>query len=429
MELLRRYFAAIKLPTLIRERLGRHFGNRDFPAASMVLLLIILIIGGGRRIRHLGFLDGDPVILRFCGLARLPTDRTVNRWLAQFDEKRLNALRSVNDRVSENMLRASRLKSLTLDIDGTVVSTGLSVAGAKRGFNPHNRKRPSYYPISAYAAELGTIARLENRPGNVHDGKASLPFFNNLLDQFRPHTDEGLELYMRMDAAFFRDDLLELLAEEEVKFAVKVPFWEKLNLRGRIAANPRWRSINADIGYFETTLEMARWEQQFRVIIFRKRVHHESRKNYQLDLFDPNDGHWEYSAVASNIAVSGKDLWYFMCGRSAHEKAYGELKSGFALACIPSLQQHANSAWQQLSVLSFNLTRAFQAATIAPKRPSNGKRTTIFKLSSIQTLRYELFNRAGVVVNPFGKATLDVGSSPAVVSRFQSISDKLQKAA
>lgn len=131
----------------------------------------------------------------------------------------------------------------------------------------------------------------------------------------------------------------------------------------------------------------------------------------------------------SDTDLSGKALWFFMCGRSAHEKAYGELKTGFAFNSIVSQQRHANSAWQLLSVLSFNLTRAFQAATIAARRESNEKRTTLFKFSSIRTLRYQLFNRAGVVVKPQGKATLDVGRSAAVINTFESIREKLDLAA
>ena len=47
-----------------------------------------------------------------------------------------------------------------------------------------------------------------------------------------------------------------------------------------------------------------------RVVIYRKRVQHETRKNFQLDLFDPADGHYEYSAVVTNkdaqsAAISG----------------------------------------------------------------------------------------------------------------------------
>ena len=49
--------------------------------------------------------------------------------------------------------------------------------------------------------------------------------------------------------------------------------------------------------------------------IYRKRVFHETRKNYQLDLFDPDDGTWEYAAVATNLEMGVGRLWRFMAGR------------------------------------------------------------------------------------------------------------------
>jgi hypothetical protein len=39
-----------------------------------------------------------------------------------------------------------------------------------------------------------------------------------------------------------------------------------------------------------------------------------------LDLFDPSDGHYEYSAVVTNKILSGPVLWAFRCGRGVHEK-------------------------------------------------------------------------------------------------------------
>jgi hypothetical protein len=41
-----------------------------------------------------------------------------------------------------------------------------------------------------------------NRPGNIHDGKASLPFLRELFDQI-DRTFGGLAEEYRMDGAFF----------------------------------------------------------------------------------------------------------------------------------------------------------------------------------------------------------------------------------
>jgi hypothetical protein len=61
-------------------------------------------------------------------------------------------------------------------------------------------------------------------------------------------------------------------------------------------------------------------------MIYRKHVAHESPKNFQLDLFTPDDGHFEYSAVATNLTLDA-----FICGRGAQEKTIAKLKGVFAL--------------------------------------------------------------------------------------------------
>jgi hypothetical protein len=95
-----------------------------------------------------------------------------------------------------------------VDVDGVVVSTGLQVERAFRGYNPHHRKSPSYYPIMAHLAETTHVLRVKNRSGNVHDGKASLGFLRDLWMQITPLMRNGTKVRFRMDGAFFRQDVL-----------------------------------------------------------------------------------------------------------------------------------------------------------------------------------------------------------------------------
>lgn len=52
------------------------------------------------------------------------------------------------------------------------------------------------------------------------------------------------------------------------------------------------------------------WGLQLRVVICRKQVAHRTRKNLQLDLFSPDDGHLEYSAVATNLRLRPRAPWW-----------------------------------------------------------------------------------------------------------------------
>lgn len=429
LELLRQYFSKLELAAQIRRHVGRYLPSSDYGGVAMVLLVLTLIIGGGRRVRHSGYLGSDPLVLRSCGLTRLPSARTLGRWLSGFGSAALEGLARLNEALTMAVIRAAELRRLTLDVDGSVVSTGLQVEGAERGFNPHHRRVPSYYPITAYEAQSGQLLAVANRPGNVHDGKASVGFIAQLVDRLRRQVGSGPVLELRMDGAFFRNDVLAVLEQARgVEYAIKVPFYQWLGLKELIAQRGRWQRVAPGVSCFERRLSVTPWGRGCRVVIYRKRVHHRTAKNYQLDLFDPDDGYYEYSAVVTNKAVSARTLWHFMAARGIHEKVYGELKSGFAFGCVPSLSYAANSAWQWFSILAFNLTRGFQRATTAPRRSANRKRRSLWRFDSIHTLRYQCLHRAGLLLRPGGRSTLDVGTAPAVKRRFLAIHRQLQAA-
>ena len=88
-------------------------------------------------------------------------------------------------RCQAEALARLELPRLTIDVDGSVIRTGATVGCAFRGFNPHHRKDPSYYPLVAHVAHTGHILRLKNRPGNVHDSKQAIPFLRDIIDDLR----------------------------------------------------------------------------------------------------------------------------------------------------------------------------------------------------------------------------------------------------
>ena len=71
-------------------------------------------------------------------------------------------------------------------------------------------------------------------------------------------------------------------------------------------------------------------------MVYSKHVHHRTVKNYQLDLFDPDDGDFEHSAIVTNKEVTRWTLWFFMCDRDTHENVYGELKGDLAFDYVPT---------------------------------------------------------------------------------------------
>jgi hypothetical protein len=425
LELVRRYFALLDLHRRIRQAFSAYGLHGDYGCGRLVLLIIALLVVGARRLEHLRYIAHDPLVGRLCGLARIPSDRTVVNWLKQFTQEALQALVTLNSELLYEQIERLGLSRLTIDVDGTVIRTGSTVAWAFRGFNPHHRKDPSYYPLLAHLAQTGQILRLRNRPGNVHDSRGAVAFVRDLIHELRGRFGRALPLEFRMDAAFFQQDILTLLAREGCEYALKVGFWKWLDLKARVTAQAAWHRVDDQVSWFETCLPIEPWGLTLRVVVYRKRVHHETRKNFQLDLFSPDDGHFEYSAVTTNKALSGPALWAFMAGRGAQEKTFAELKGEFALDVVPTRHYGANSAWQQLSVLGHNLLRSFQLHTLATPKPRSAKRTYAYALQSMRTLRFLLINRAGRLSRINDHRVLRLSENPATQLLYTKIAHAL----
>jgi hypothetical protein len=78
-----------------------------------------------------------------------------------------------------------------------------------------------------------------------------------------------------------------------------------------------------------TTLRIGCGGRSERVVVDRKRVSHERRKNFQLDLFSPDDGHFEHSIVATNKKLGISALWYFMAGRGLIRRPSPSSRAGW----------------------------------------------------------------------------------------------------
>ena len=429
LELFRRFLAAIDLPGRVRALFRDTRLDGDYGAVRMTMLLVGLLVIGGLRVTHLALVGTDPILLRFAGLHRTPSDRTVVAWLKAFTPPALERLSDLIRDLVYDQIERSHLPRLTIDLDGTVLRTGAKVDGAQRGFNPHHPKDPSYYPLTAHLAQLGQILRIWNRPGNVHDSHNAAGFLRVLFEDLRTRLGQRLPVELRMDGAFFHPAVFAFLDGERVDYALKVPMWKSLGLLPLIASRKRWTRVDRYIDGFEMALFIEPWNRTERVVVYRKRVSHESRKNFQLDLFSPDDGHYEYSAVATNKTLTIASLWHFMAGRGAHEKTYAELKQHFGFAAIPTNDQVANTAWQLISVLTLNVMRYFQITLGAKERARTWKRTFDYVFQSMQTVRFELIHQPLRLVRPKGRPELRFAVAPAARRRIHEAERRLKHAA
>ena len=91
LELVGRFILQLDLPGKLR-RIGSALPRSDFGGDRLSVLVLAMLIAGARRVRHVGYLRGGPLVERLCGMGRLPSWHTLGRWLRGFDAGGVKAL-------------------------------------------------------------------------------------------------------------------------------------------------------------------------------------------------------------------------------------------------------------------------------------------------------------------------------------------------
>ena len=128
---------------------------------------------------------------------------------------------------------------ITIDLDGTVVSTKGHPTWALKGYNPIKRGAASYFPLTAHVAETGHFLTVWNRPGNVHDSNRALELIKAIQRRLPEFT-----IRFRADSAFCVPGVVNYLLNREVSFAIKAPFWKLLALKEAAEQRQRWYGID-----------------------------------------------------------------------------------------------------------------------------------------------------------------------------------------
>jgi hypothetical protein len=380
-----------RLQARLKETLKHYCFPGDYHIGDILFVLVVMLLLGAERLQHIDYLRSDPLFCRVVRLTRIPHRTKISTALKQFTSDSLKALIELNAELVIEKLQSLGLLEITIDLDGTVVSTKGHPTWALKGYNPIKRGAPSYFPLTAHVAETGHFLTLWNRPGNVHDSNRAL----GLIKAIRKRLPE-FSIRFRADSAFCVPKVLNYLLQRQIPFAIKAPFGKLLALKTAAQQRTIWYTVNETWNYFWLKKPIDTLEKEHYVFIFRKKVR-EVPKNFQLDLFSPNDGLYEYSAVVTDTKQwEAKELLLFISGRSGQENSLSELKDDFAFGSVPTNTYQANSAYMQVSQMAYNLSLSLQHDMgLVQKQSTNPKRTRFYQGWKWKTFRFLILNRAG----------------------------------
>jgi hypothetical protein len=401
----------------LRDRLQRCFKHLPvapiFGHARIVMLLVVHVLLGYRRLGELRYYQDDPQVARTLQLARLPDASTVSRGLAMLDADSVVKLRGVCRDMVLQRLSQLRLARVTLDFDGSVIGTCRFAEGSAIGYNKKKKGQRSYYPLFCTVAQTGQVLDVWHRPGNVHDSNGAREFIVACLQAIRRTLPQAI-LEVRMDSAFFSDEILTALNELNVRFTVSVPFERFTELKAQISARTRWRAVSRTHSYFESDWKPKCWERRLRFVFIRECTARQRKEPAQLDLFTPYEYGYEFKVIVTNTTLSAGKVLSLHNGRGAQEGLFAELKSHAHLDYIPARRLCANQTWLLAVLLAHNLNRELQMQGSQPERVTTEQRAPLWSFTRLATLRRHLLHRAGRFTRPQGKLTLTLSPNDAV---------------
>jgi len=394
----------------------------------IVLLLIVHLILGFRRIREIDYYREDPMILRLMGLRKLPDASTISRSLALLDDRSVENVRRLSRSFVISGLQRELFSRLTMDFDGSVLSTKGHAEGSAIGFNKVKKGARSYYPLFCTIAQTSQFFDLHHRPGNVHDSNGAAEFMENCFYQMRSQVP-GCILEARMDGAFFNQDIIKLMANKKVRFTASVPFARFTELKKLIENCDSWTDIDDQWSFFETQWKPKSWDKEFRFVFTRKKFKKPLKGPLQLDLFEPVDREYQYKVVVTNKVESAKSVILFHNGRGSQEAIFGSAKNDTALSVIPCKRLFANKMFTLSSMMAHNISQEMQMLSHPASGRAKPKRPSAWRFQKLDTIRHRIIQRAGRFTRPGGKLTLTMNSNQAVKKDLLHFLEAMQKAA
>lgn len=396
--------------------------------ANTIILLIIHLTLGYRRIKDIKYYEHDPLVKRVAGLSRLPDPSSISRILASTDEKSFAKCQDMNSEIVLDRIVAENLNRITADFDGSVQSTKRHAEQTAVGYNKKKKGARSYYPLNCTIAQTGQVLGFLHRPGNVHDSNGAVEFVNQCFEKISQRLPFAT-LESRLDGAFFSQQMVELFEEKRVEFTISVPFLRMTELKLMVEERRRWIPIDEDTSYFEKMWKPDKWNDMFRFIFVRTVNKIQIKEPIQLDMFYPCEYEYAYKVIVTNKNSSANNVIAYHNGRGSQEGIFAELKSQIQMDYIPFKRLLPNKFFMLSSVLAHNVTNEMQMI-ISPKIQSTTfKRATLWTFQKIDTIRKNIFIRAGRITKPQRHLTLTISAGKKVAEEFKTIFEALKKVA
>lgn len=410
------FFNKIKLNEFIEKIIPiKEESNNSCGIYPKILNYFLTILSGGNRFSHILYLGESRNIFKklFDTIKRLPSSATsLTRLFNKIKSWQMLEIlgKELWDYVYDVIIPWQKIKEDYLTFDSSVITRYGRQEGAKVGYNPKKKGRPSHHPLMGFLNVSRYVVNLWNRAGNACSSENVVTFAEQTFERLKGKLNI---LGVLADSAFYDIDFIKYIESIRQKYIIAVKFY--VNIQQILCSDLKWYKIceGIEMSEFFFCHKDEKWDKDRRYFAVRKRDNPLKKvQGKQLKLF-PMIGYendYRFSVYITNYDEDIISLWRRYRSRADDENRIKELKEDFGLEGFSMKKFYATESAMLIRVLLYNIYNLFRHE-ILPKA-EQGKR--------IITLRFKYFVIPAITGIRGNQTILRLGiKSKSLITKFR----------
>jgi len=373
--------------------------KKGYEVIDKISAIFQTIFSGGEHLSDINRLNCEAGYKKLLGVKSLPKLTTLSDFLNSMSDKDTKEYYELNIKEVCKYYKKNNIKSVTFDIDSTLVPT------EKESAKWTYKKFKGYNPMFLVDEKNKKVVAAIFRNGNESPQTDILKVLQAVLKEL----DDNIDVTVRVDSAGYQKKIIDFLSDNKYGFTItgdssasKIRLFKEL-------PDDIWEKYNDMYEIAETSdfIESKGVRTEIKIIVKRK-------LREQLDLIE---GKYIYYYICTNIMMEDKRTIYFFHDKRANaENIFKELKGDFCLSHFPCKKLSANAFFMQVIISAYN---TFQMV----KEKVFGE--SWFKYTA-KTIRYKIICLAGLVVTSGRQTILKINKEFQYLKEFLSLQELCQ---
>jgi len=327
----------------------------DYRPEDLIMTLLYVLIAGIQRVNKTEILQYNGLFLSLVGLKKFPDQTALRRFLRRIPPPAIREMVRLHDRLRTELFAIPRARTqLEFHMDSVVLTLYGKQQGARKGYNPRKKGRPSYHPILCFEGHGQEFWHGSLRPGDTASNTGARFMVKRCLEKV-PSSVARSRIRFLADSGYFSGKLVADLDQAGCGYIMVA---SKVKNFLPLAYRAGFKKMHFGWGVAEFNYKPQKWKANHRFIVVRRPVQDAPEQADQLTLLQV--GRFKYSAYVTNLDLKAQNIWRTYHSRANVEKSIRELLHHLALNKIPTQEWTANVAFFQMLLFAYNLVHWFK---------------------------------------------------------------------